>query len=232
MITAVRRGIALGLIASLVAAATAWADETITTRPPNEFASAVTTIDQGEKVTLQNIDVAGHDVTAADTGDDGKPLFRSELIAPGSSGPVAGTEYLVTGTYPFVCTVHPGMDATLEVTSAGTPVPRPQADGVSVKIRSGKLRRVVKTGKLKVRVASGAGEVALKGRARSGKRKVAFKRRTVAFDSAGTRTVALKLSRAGRKQLRNRRRAKVTVTATADHGGGHTAEDTATRTLR
>ena len=75
---------AAALIVSLVAAATAWADETISARPVNTFSSSVTTIDQGEKVTLRNTDVAGHDVVSEKAGDDGKPLFRSELVAPGS----------------------------------------------------------------------------------------------------------------------------------------------------
>src|SRR5215212_1121788 len=90
----VRRGLAAVLIASLVAAATAYADETITARTPNEFASATTTIDQGEKVTLHNIDIAGHDVTSEKKSDAGKPLFQSEIVNPQSSGPVLGTEYL------------------------------------------------------------------------------------------------------------------------------------------
>ena len=64
MIPAVRRGVVAALIVSLVAAATAWADETISTRPVNSFSASLTTIDQGEKVTLQNMDVAGHDVVS------------------------------------------------------------------------------------------------------------------------------------------------------------------------
>ena len=134
---------------------------TIAARPSNEFASPVTTIDQGEKVTFQNIDVAGHDVTAADVGD---PLFRSDLIGPGQSGPINGTEYLKTGSYPFVCTVHPGMDATLEVTSAGEPAPGPAPGALKLKIVSRKLARVVKKGKLKL---SWAGRRALAGRNRA-----------------------------------------------------------------
>ena len=49
---------------SALGAGVAYADETITARPPNEFAAPVTTIDQGEKVTLRNMDIVSHDVSS------------------------------------------------------------------------------------------------------------------------------------------------------------------------
>ena len=229
MIAAVRRGLAAGVIVSLLAAATAWADETITARTPNAFAQAVTTIDQGEKVTLRNLDVAGHDVTAEETGDDGKPLFRSELISPGASGPVDGTEYLTTGSYPFICTVHPGMEATLEVTSAGTPVPRPQP-GITLKVVSRDLQRVVDKGKLKLKVRSSKASLLVGARAKAGKKSIALGSKKVKWDG-GEGRVALKLSKSARTALRKRKRAKVIATVTANHGGGHTERTTARRTL-
>jgi plastocyanin len=229
MIFPVRRGLAAAVIVSLLGAATAWADETISTRPPNSFASAVTTIDQGEKVTLRNMDVAGHDVVSNKAGDDGKPLFRSEIVSPGSSAPVVGTEYLVTGTYPFFCSIHPGMEATLEVTSAGTPVPRPQP-GVSVKVVSKDLQRVVKRGKLKLRVRSAKASLTVGARAKAGKRSIALGSKKLKWDGGAGR-VTLKLSDAARKALRKRKKATLIATATADHGGGHTERATARRTL-
>lgn len=237
MMRGMRRGLAAALIVSLVATATAWADETITTIPPNQFSAAVTTIDQGEKVTLRNNDVDSHDVTSVRTGDDGRPLFRSDLVSPGQSGPVRGTEYLTTGTYPFICSIHPWMEATLEVSSAGAPVPRPEpepepASELKLRIATKKLRPVVRKGKLRVRVASSDGTVRLKGRAKSGRRKVAFRRRTVRFDEQGARRVVLRLSKKGRKALRGRKRVKVAVTAIADAAGGETAKTKATRVLR
>jgi plastocyanin len=229
MIAAVRRGVVAGVIVSLLAAATAWADGTITARPVNTFASAVTTIAQGEKVTLRNMDVAGHDVTAAKSGDDGKPLFRSELISPGSSGPVQGTEYLTTGSYPFVCSVHPGMEATLEVTSEGTPVPRPQPS-VTLKVVSRDLQRVLKTGKLKLKVRSSKASLIVGARAKTRKSSIALGSKKVKWDG-GQGRVALKLSDSARKALRKKKRAKLIATVTADHGGGHTERSTARRTL-
>ncbi len=224
-----RRGLAIALTVSLFAAATAWADETIRTRPQNEFMTPVTTIDQGEKVTLHNTDLVNHNVVSEKSGDDGQPLFRSEDVPPGASGPVVGTEYLVTGTYPFVCTLHPGMDATLEVTSAGTPVPRPQPD-VTVKIRSKNLQKVVDTGKLKLRLRSAKATVTIGARARAGKSSIALGSKKLKWDGGAGR-VTLKLSDAARDALDKRKRATVIATATAKHPGGHTERSTARRKL-
>jgi len=229
MILSVRRGVFAALIVSLVAAATAWADETITARPPNSFAQAVTTIDQGEKVTFQNSDIAGHDVVSEKSGDDSKPLFRSEIVAPGSSGPVTGTEYLTTGTYPFFCSIHPGMESTLEVTSAGTPVPRPQT-GLTLKVRSADLQKVVDSGKLKLRVRTPKSTLTVGARAKKKNGSIALGSKKVEWDG-GEGRVVLKLSDSARDALAKRERAKVIATVTADHGGGHTERVTAKRTL-
>jgi plastocyanin len=230
MIPAVRRGVAAAAIASLLVACAAWADGTITARPVNMFGQAVTTIDQGEKVTFKNSDVAGHDVTAHHRGPDGKPLFRSDLVSPGQSGPVRGTEYLTTGTYDFLCTIHPGMEAKLQVTSAGTPVPRPEPSGLAVKVLSRDLQRVVDSGKLKVRVTSAKASVTVGARAKAGKSSIALGSKKVSFTEQGSKRVALKLSDSARKALRKRSSAKLIATATAT-SGGRTERSTAQRTL-
>jgi len=231
MMAAVRRGLSLALLVALVGAGAAWADETITARPVDAFASAVTTIDQGEKVTLRNLDLAGHDVTSHQAGDDGKPLFASSIVAPGSSGPVAGTEYLSTGSYHFFCSVHPGMEATLEVTSAGTPAERPKAGGVSVKILSSDLDRVIESGKLKLKVSSRKGVVHAGARAERRKKSVALGSKKVRFDQSGARRVKLTLSDSALKALRKRNHATVVATATATFSGGHTELTTDRRKL-
>jgi len=230
MMPAVRRGLALALIAALVGAATAWADETITARPVDQYASSTTTIDQGEKVTFRNLDISGHDVTSHDHGDDGKPLFASSLINPGGSGSVAGTEYLTTGSYHFFCTIHPGMEATLEVTSAGTPAERPQAEGVGVKVLSKDLDRVIESGRLKLEVSSRAGVVQVGARAERRKGSIALGSKKVTFTEKGTQRLTLKLSDTARKALRKRSSAKLIATATAT-SGGRTERSTAKRTL-
>ena len=231
MMAAVRRGLALALLVSLLGAAAAWADETITARPVDQFATSTTTIDQGEKVTLRNIDIAGHDVTSHDHGDDGKPLFASSLVNPGGSGPVAGTEYLTTGSYHFFCSVHPGMEATLEVTSAGTPAERPKTEGVGVKVLSKDLDRVIESGRLKLQVSSRAGVVQVGARAERRKGSIALGSKKVRFEEKGERRVKLKLSDAAVKKLKKRNKATVVATATATHSGGHTELATDRRTL-
>lgn len=212
----------------VVAVPVAWADGTITARTPNEFAASVTTIDQGEKVSLRNLDIVAHDVSSSKKSAAGQPLFRSELVDPGGSGPVEGTEYLTTGDYPFICTIHPGMDATLKVTSAGEPVARPDLPQVKVRIASGDLQRVVKSGRLKLRVTSTKATVKLLARMKKTKLGSA----TVEFGEQGARTVRLKLSKAGRKALRGRTSARVTASATAADAAGQADKATATRTLR
>jgi len=229
MILSVRRGLALGVIAAVLVAATAFADGTITARPVNMYAAPVTTIDQGENVSVQNFDLAGHDVVSEKSGDDGKPLFRSEVINPGGSGPVEGAEYLTTGTYPFFCSLHPGMEATLEVTSAGQPQPRPGTN-ITVKVVSRDLQRVVDTGKLKLGVRSAKGTITLGARAKTRKSSIALGSKKVKWDG-GSGKVALKLSQAARNALDKRKKATVIATAVADHGGGHTERATAKRTL-
>ena len=229
MIRAMRRVLGIGLLGLVVVGVpVAWADETITTRPPNEFAAPVTTIDQGEKVTLQNMDIVSHDVVSSKKSDDGKPLFRSELVDPGSSGPVTGTEYLTTGEYPFFCSIHPGMDATLQVSSSGTPVAKPDPPRVKVRIASGDLQRVVSDRRLRLRVESTKAEVKLVARFRKTKLGSA----TVEFAKDGARTVRMRLSKAGRRALSGRSSAKITATATAVDAAGQAAKSTATRTLR
>jgi plastocyanin len=234
MMAAVRRGLgralAIAVFASLLGATSAWGG-TISARPVNMFGSAVTTIAQGETVTFQNMDIAGHDVTSNQTGDDGAPLFRSALVSPGSSGPVEGTEYLTTGNYDFYCSIHPGMEAVLEVTSEGTPVPRPEPEGVAVKIVSRSLERVIESRKLKLKVQSRRGEVLVGARAKTRKTSIALGSKKLEFEKADERKVTLKLSDSARKALRKRKSATLIATATASHGDGHTERATARRKL-
>src|SRR4051794_40575740 len=105
----------------LLGAPAAWADETIYAGPPSQFYSSSVSIDQGEKVAFTNLDTIEHDAPGGGRGPDGKPLFSSPLGGMGSTGAVAGTEYLTSGTYDFGCSIHPQMHGTLTVTTAGTP---------------------------------------------------------------------------------------------------------------
>src|SRR2546430_12167650 len=115
-----------------VAPAAARSDKVITAETMWRFDAMEYTIDQGEPLTFKNTDATSpgpHNVTAADNGDDGQPLFRSETIkGDGSQVPVTGAQQLETGDYQFSCTVHQFMTATLHVTDKGTPLPAPGSE--------------------------------------------------------------------------------------------------------
>jgi plastocyanin len=164
--------------------------------------------------TLAQLTVTGssHNVTANANGPDGKTLFRSGTISSGTT-PVNGTQYLGAGSYPFFCTVHPEMQATLNVTGAG--LPRPTVDVV---VSSRKLRKVLKKGKLAVKVATtGAPEVALA---------AALGKRTIATGTvrAGGTTAALKLTKSGRQALAGKDKATVKVTGSIEFGAPDSAK--------
>ena len=164
-----RTAAAAGLLALLVPAV-ALADEEMTASLNNKFDQTTVTIDQGERLTFRNNDLKQHDVTSEAPGDVNGFLFQSALMDSGQSGPVEGVEYLTTGNYAFICSVHPEMKGTLSVTSAGTPVPRPGSGAVDTlppvvelnasRPRAAKLRR---TRRLTVQLGSSeAGTYTLK----------------------------------------------------------------------
>jgi plastocyanin len=237
-------GFALAALATGVPAA--HADETISAIPPNQYAQTDVTIDQGEKVTFSNNDTVDHDVTARDKGPDGNALFASELIGTAQSSLVKGTEYLTTGEYAFVCSLHPQMTGTLRVTTAGTPTPRPGSPGtgqgggapapaadttapvVSAKVTDSKVRAARRRGGVRLSVTlDEPGSVALV--LKRGRKTVASA--TVAFDAAGTKTVTARFTKAGRR-LAKRKRMKLSLSATATDAAGNNGSGSDSRTLR
>ena len=138
--------------------------------PPNTYITPDVSIDQGETATFVNADAVEHDVVARKKGPDAKPLFRSELIGFSESAPVEGTQYLVSGSYPFFCSLHPQMEGTLTVTEAGKPEPRPGAKGsLKLRVLDSKVSTVRSRGSLRVRVTtSGPGTVRMTARADGG----------------------------------------------------------------
>jgi plastocyanin len=238
------RSLTLALGVVLAAPATALADDKIVAQPPNRFATTSVTIDQGERLTFQNSDVAGHDVTAEDSGPDNKPLFATPLVAGGGEAFVEGSQYLTTGSYKFLCSIHANMRGTLTVSSAGTPVPRPGSGGggggsggggagggpadttapsVAVEVKATRASGVRRAKALKVGVTvSEAAEVKLTATVGAKAKEVATGSARVA--AAGTSTVALKLTRAGRRILK--RATTVTVAAQAVDAAGNTGQAT------
>jgi plastocyanin len=205
--------LALTGAAALGASQALGASEPITTSTACcSFGKASFTIDQGTVATFQNLDpgASPHNVTAVDSGANGKPLFSSATINIGQT-PVQGTDSLAPGTYRFFCTVHPTqMSGELVVAGSGSP-------GVAVKILSRNLAGVVSSRQLKVklRAVTASNDVSLT--ARKGTRKLGSER-GIDLSAGASRTVRLPLSRAGRNFLKNLRTAKVKVTATVPGG--------------
>ncbi|MEX2195000.1 MAG: plastocyanin/azurin family copper-binding protein [Thermoleophilaceae bacterium] len=228
------------LVAGLVVlgpASAARADEEVTAAPFNRFTAAAVTIDQGEKLTFRNTDGADHNVTARDRGEDGRPLFASQTIGDGRSSEVDGVRFLTTGSYAFLCTIHPSMTGTLNVSSAGTPLQRPAADttapSVAAAVRRTTLARVARSGRLTVNVRlDEAARVTLRATTRIRGRTVRLARRAGVRLGDGRGRVTLRLSRRARRTLGSVRRAVVTVEVRAVDAAGNGTSVRARRTLR
>jgi plastocyanin len=187
------------------------ASQTIVGQVDSTFNQPTYTTDQGEVVPFQ---VTGdqHNVTANSKGPDSQALFRSPTISGGTTG-VQGTQYLTPGDYTFFCTIHPTtMQATLHVTSNGTPQARPTAQ---VSVRSKKLSKVTKKG---IQVAinasakvDGAALTAKLGKATIGKV-------SGLSLAAGQQSVTVKLSKSGKSKLSKKSKASVSVTADIPFG--------------
>lgn len=160
-----------------------------------------------------------HNVFAVAPGPDGRKLFYSGTIRPGSESQVAGTQYLASGDYPFVCTVHPGMDGTLRVSGAGTPVTRP---ALSVAVPGQRLAAVVRKGSVRVSLASSTGVRGARVKIRVG-RKVIAVARSIAVSPGGRKAITAELSSQGRKILRGKKSVAVTVAAAVSFGKSSSA---------
>jgi plastocyanin len=187
------------------------ASQTIVGQIDNTFSASTYTTDPGEVVQF-NVTGNSHNVTAHPNGPDGQALFRTPTISGGTTG-VQGTQYLSAGTYTFFCSIHPTtMQATLVVSSNGTPQPRPSA---TLSVRSRKISKVTKKG-VQVAITSsakvdGASLVAKLGGTTIGKADGLSL-------SSGQQFVTVKLTKAGKSKLSGKSKASVTVTATIPFG--------------
>jgi plastocyanin len=207
----------LGFVAGLLIAGVLFAggiafaaSQTIVAQGDETYSAPTYTTDQGEVVQLQ-VTGDSHNAMAHQNGPDGAALFRSPTIGPGTTG-VQGTQYLAAGDYAFFCTVHPNMEATLHVTSNGTPQARPSA---SLSVRSKKLAKVSKKGILVALTTTakvdGASLTAKLGNATIGK----------AGDlslASGQQFATVRLSKAGKNKLKGKSKASITVTADIPFG--------------
>ncbi|MGK2956367.1 MAG: cupredoxin domain-containing protein [Solirubrobacterales bacterium] len=165
-----------------------------------------------------------HNVTSDKAGPDGEALFESDTVGADTTVPVIGAQYLGVGTYHFTCTLHgSGMSGDLVVTG-GTPVARPK---ISVAIPSQKLKTVRKTGKIKVKVkglskASGVRLAVNKGK------QVLGAASKISVSTGATRTVSVKLTRSGKKAIRDGKKVALVARGSVAFGKSTTAK----RTLR
>jgi plastocyanin len=247
-----RNGVIAAFVALAATPAAAQADQTILAAPPTQYIAGDISISQGEKVSFTNLDTVTHDVTAKAVGADGKPLFGSAHTDPVGSQPVAGTEYLTTGSYQYFCSIHPYMIGTITVTSSGTPAPRPGgppppggsgpapaqqasssatggAPAVHLSVLDARLAAVRRHGALRVRVsADQPATIAIA--ARSGKTVVATG--TARLSQAGSSDVALKLTAAGTKLVKRAHALTLSVLARAAGAAASSSTAAATKTLR
>jgi plastocyanin len=229
-----RRAAVLAFVFAVIAAPAASADEQISARPTNTYVNPNVTIDQGERLTFSNTDVDEHSVTARQEGTVNGSLFDTGLIGTNEEKFVEGSQYLTTGAYEYFCSIHANMTGTLNVTAAGTPVPRPGSAGdktpadVTVSIYKRTLDRIVKTKRLPVKVTlNEAADVKLV--AKLGRRTIAKGEDEL---EQGTDKVNLRLTRSGKRRLRNRDRARIKVTVDATDKAGNESSDDVKRTLK
>jgi plastocyanin len=170
----------------------------------------------GETAVFDNAGAsAPHNVESTQTGPDGQPLFAAEGILGGQTTPVNGTQYLKAGTYPFFCTIHgPSMSGELTIDgSQGKVVPRPS---VKLSFVKQKLKRVRKAG-VKVKVKATAASKGVEVTATKGKVKLGSKS-GLTLKAGQTKTVTLRLTKAGRKALKKVKVAKIKLKAKVPFG--------------
>lgn len=235
-----RRSIAIGgaLLALLVAAPAASADETIYAGFPSVFVTPNVTIDQGEALSFTNLDVVGHDVTATDKVD-GKPIFASALTAAGATESVVGAQALKTGKYGFICSIHPNMVGELTVNSSGAPSQSPppgsgpaaadtKAPSAKVKVLDSKLAAVRKHRAFNVSVNTDE-DAGLTITIKSGKTKVAY---ATADAKRGTNKLVVRLTPSGKKLVKKVKTLAVKVSVRAGDSSGNASNASAKKTLR
>jgi plastocyanin len=176
-------------------------------------------IDEGADLTFDNNDNVIHNVTSTADGPDGGPLFRSGNVSGGGQNRlVAGTRFLdAGGDYDFLCTIHPNMEGTLTVDDHPSgPVPRPE---ISLKVKSKKLAKVVKSGTLKVKVTADeptdAEGITLT--AKQGSKGIT-KKAELNVNAGDSKTAKLKLKKKAAEKLAELEKAKVKVRGEVDFG--------------
>jgi len=163
-----------------------------------------------------------HNLIAEDDGPDGEPLFSSDFYVPtGSTSPIAGAQYLSPGTYHFVCTIHPGMESDLKVTG-GTPVARPE---IKLTIPSQKLKKVRKSGKLKVDVKGVHAATGVDLEVDKGTKAIGAAS-DLSVDTGKTLKLSIALTSAGKKAIKKGKKVTVSAQGSVPFGSPKSAKST------
>jgi plastocyanin len=182
--------------------------------------------DLGEIPTFENPVGADapHNVASTVRGPDGGSLFRSQTIGAGSTSPVRGTQYLDGGTYPFFCTLH-GLSMSGELVvegDKGMVVPRP---AIRVTIPSQRLKAVRRSGTIKVSVRALTESAGVSLSAKRGNRSLGSVS-GVQMSAGATKTVRLRLTRAGRTAVSKGRKVAISVKGSVAFGSPSSAKRT------
>jgi hypothetical protein len=160
------------------------------------------------------------------------------VIGTGSSAFVDGSQYLTTGSYQYYCSVHPFMQGTLTVTSAGKPATPPpgsdrHAPAIAVEIVSGKLGGVQSSGKLKVSFHTDeAASVDLHGSVQVGQHTYVLGKASRTEQGNRPTSVSLTLSSKARQAVQKASKAVFKVGARTRDAAGNRGSGAAKRTLR
>jgi plastocyanin len=218
------------VMGALAPATTAAAAERIVAIPQSTYATQNVAIDQGEPLSFLNLDALNHDVTARGKGGNGEPLFSTPLIGPGQEAPVTGSDSLSPGEYAFFCSIHPQMEGTLTVGGGGGGGGGPS---VELKVLDKKLSEVRKAGALRVSMnVDRPASMKVAASVKAGGESAKLGQASHDFPEAGSHTMEIKLSGAGKSALRGADSAKVSVTGKAEDASGNTGSARAGAKLR
>jgi plastocyanin len=224
MISAMRRpgrkaiAACAGALLALGTAGVAWgAPATIVAPDSIDYSQPLYTQSQGDRSVFRNNDNGmAHNVISNGRIGGGR-LFRSATITgslAGTQAPVSGTQYLRQGDYTFFCSIHPNMEATLRVTGAGDPVPRP---AFRLAIITRRLEKAQNTGRVRVKIRGITKSENVTLHLRFGKRQLATKR-NVDVAPGQVRRPFMQLTRAGMARIAGREQAKLKLVGTVAFG--------------
>jgi plastocyanin len=219
----------------LAVPAAAHAETVITAQTVWRFDAPTYTITAGDKVVFKNNDLLSpgpHNVTS-EGRLNGQPLFASGTGGFNTRFPVERADLMPAGSYPFLCTIHTFMKGTLVVKPAPEPPKDTTAPKLEAQIRSASRELVLRSGRLRVRLASDEAVRFAVTTSMTLKKNVYALAGRFAFEhSGGPLVVQVPLSGDGRALLRKHKHATIRVTLRAKDAAGNLAVATATRTLK